>query len=697
MIARIQFFCKLFIAAVVFYCVAIVPVTVAAQTASSQVPVGVVSDWSHRHLLYPESSDIFLKARLQADPRWRQNWYIRHHQAWWPEYHPYRRRARAHRDWSVPLGTAYYEPLIDSTFTFGIGSQTGNGALTSQDLGGGELLATTGSLTVTGGSDLGTYPLYPGGPGVTTSPGGAFIFDDLVFPAQDPTLDPDGLVFVGGGSEINIWGNSLDNYSFYTYIGGTYTTQVTSAGFFTTAVNATPDPGGGQTFPAKFVFDVTKAPSCTNDYAVIGIPTNRAVVSQANIIGMNNLYSNSTSTGYCPTNGPTVTFAYTSGTGQVPASVVISQSGQQIAYVENNSGFSFLHVLTIGTTGTNGTSATSPVAPGALGGNNAVDTRVRLSPDGGTTNQSSTTAPFVFYTPNDANDAAYVTTYSMASGGSGYLYKIGNVFNGSATPTIIWSAAITAIPSTPVYDKVSNNVYFTDSNGRIDYVTDTGSSPTVTYGSVLASGTTSENSLIVDSTNQMVYAFFNSNGTNAIVVQAPTSLASSVSVPVGTATTTYTGPYLPDFNNAWYTGSGTPLMFVAGTGTGTLPTLYSVGFTGGVLNTSATASAALATGTADASPVSEFYNASLAKDFLFVSVTNNCVATTQGGTAGCVMSLDITSGFPTINSSSTALPATGGTSGIIPDNDSNLPEASSIYYATKSGATLVKATQSTLN
>jgi hypothetical protein len=95
--------------------------------------------------------------------------------------------------------------------------------------------------------------------------------------------------------------------------------------------------------------------------------------------------------------------------------------------------------------------------------------------------------------------------------------------------------------------------------------------------------------------------------------------------------------------------------------------------------------------------VSEFYNPTLAKDFLFVGVSNNCVATTQGGTAGCVMSLDITSGFPTINANSTALPATGGTSGIIPDNDSNLPEASSIYYATKSGATLVKASQSTLN
>ena len=230
-------------------------------------------------------------------------------------------------------------------------------------------------------------------------------------------------------------------------------------------------------------------------------------------------------------------------------------------------------------------------------------------------------------------------------------------------------------------------------------MTDTGTSPSVVYSAVVANGTTSENPVIVDSTNQMVYASFNSNGTNAIVVQAPTSMASTVSVPVGAAARLYTGPYEPDFNNAWYTGSGTPLMYVAGTGTGTLPTLYSVGFNGsGVMNTSADATtAALATGTADSSPVTEFYNATLQKDYLFVGVTDHCIATIGGGTAGCVMSLDITGGFPTVNASSTALAAAGGTSGIIVDNDSSLTEASSIYYATKTGATLVKATQSGLN
>jgi hypothetical protein len=250
-----------------------------------------------------------------------------------------------------------------------------------------------------------------------------------------------------------------------------------------------------------------------------------------------------------------------------------------------------------------------------------------------------------------------------------------------------------------VYDSVSNKVFFTDSSGRIDYVSDSGAAPSVIYGPILAPGNTAENPVTLDSTDQMVYATFNSNGTNAIVVQAPTTLASAASAPVGVANTTYTGPYGPGFNNAWYTGSGTPVMYVAGTGSGMLPTLYSIGFNAaGVMNSSAgKTTAALASGNADSSPVTEFYNATLQKDFLFVGVTNNCIATGGGGSAGCVLSMDITNGFPSVGADSTALSAAGGTSGIIFDNDSTDDQASSIYYATKTGVTLVKATQSGLN
>jgi len=662
------------------------------------VPLGIVSDWTHYHVLYPDSKDDSVMAQIRRDPRWVQNWYLRHQEAWWPKHHR-RHREHRHRDWSVPLEasplTSGFEPLFD--FTFAIGPDAGYGSLNTTDAGDGEFLATAATLTVTGGLDVGTYPLYPGGPAEVLSPSGRFLFDNVLYPSIDPGLDNGGLLFMGSGLEINIWSNSPDNYEFDDWNGSSYTNDVTGAPF---TLNVAP--GGGQTFPAKYVFDVTAAPSCANDFVVIGIPADPMSGGQANIIGLNNLYSSQPPaiSDYCTTNGPTVMFAYASGTGQVPASVVISQSGSQIAYVENlPTGSSYFHVLTIGTAGTNGTSVTTAVVPGSAGGNNALDQRVLLSPDGGTTSQSSTNSVFVVYTPNDANDVAYATTYSTAGNGSGYLYKISNVFNGNAAPTIAWSVPIDAVPSTPVYDSVSRKIFFTDGSGRIDYVTDSGTSPSVVYSAVLASGATSENPVIVDSTNQMVYASFNSNGTNALVVQAPMNMASTVSVPVGNFSTTFTGPYKPDFNNAWYTGSRTPLMYVAGTGTGTLPTLYSVGFNGsGVMNTSAgSTTEPLATGTADSSSVTEFYNASLQKDFIFVGVTDHCIASTGGGTAGCVMSLDITRGFPTVNANSTALAAAGGTSGIIVDNDSSHTGASSIYYATKTGATLVKATQSGLH
>jgi hypothetical protein len=668
-----------------------------AQSAP-HVPQGIVADWTDHHVLFPDSNDEAVMAQIRRDPRWTHNWYLRHREAWWPE-HP-----REHgnpdkdsrRDWSVPLSatplTSAFEPVFDFAFT--IGANTGYINLNTTDIGNGEFLATAGTLTLTGGQDAGTYTLYPGGPGNTGSPSGYFSFNDALYPAVNPVIDNQGLLFTKGTFEINIFSNGANNYEFYDNTGYNFTAMGQ-------AVTLNPAPSGGETYPAKYVFDVTAAPSCTNDFVVIGIPATPASGGQANVVGLNNLYSTSPASAApnCTTNGPTVMFAYASGTGQVPAFVTLSQNGKQLAYVENlTTGSSYFHVLTIGTTGTNGTSASAAVVPGAAGGNNAVDQRVLLSPDGGITNQSSTNAAYVRYSGNDSNDFAYVSTYTTAGTGSGYLYKIGNVFKPGSTPTILWSIAVNAIPSTPIYDEKANKVFFTDSNGRIDYVVDTGASPSVVYSAPFAAGTTSEYPVTIDETNQMVYATFNSNGTNAIVVQAPASMASSISVPVGTANTTYTAPHGVTANNAFFTGSGTPLLYVAGTGTGTLPTLYGIGFqSGGLLNPAGVTSAALATGAADSSPVTEFYNVTLNKDFLFVGVSNHCKATTGGGAAGCVMSLNITGGFPTINAGTTALAAAGGTSGIIIDNDSSITDAASIYYATKTGSTLVKATQSGLN
>jgi hypothetical protein len=99
----------------------------------------------------------------------------------------------------------------DITYTDG-GANVANGEI---DVVGG--MAVSGTLTVTAGAADGTWTLQPG-----AGEDGSFIWDNQVNPASNPFLDPDGLLFVDGSSELNIWGNGADNYSLYGNIGGNY-------------------------------------------------------------------------------------------------------------------------------------------------------------------------------------------------------------------------------------------------------------------------------------------------------------------------------------------------------------------------------------------------------------------------------------------------------------------------------------------
>jgi hypothetical protein len=111
----------------------------------------------------------------------------------------------------------------------------GSGTLNAvpDGLGDGGYLAVAGSLTMTGGALAGnTYALLSGGPTPTISPSGTFQFDNLLYPGGNagngvnngvgfigvignPSfLDNGGLLFVGGGTEVNIFGNGNNNYAF---------------------------------------------------------------------------------------------------------------------------------------------------------------------------------------------------------------------------------------------------------------------------------------------------------------------------------------------------------------------------------------------------------------------------------------------------------------------------------------------------
>ena len=52
-----------------------------ASKPAPHVPKGIVSDWTQRHVLYPDTQDESAMARFRGDPRWEQNWYLRHRES----------------------------------------------------------------------------------------------------------------------------------------------------------------------------------------------------------------------------------------------------------------------------------------------------------------------------------------------------------------------------------------------------------------------------------------------------------------------------------------------------------------------------------------------------------------------------------------------------------------------------------------
>ena len=155
------------------------------------VPKSIVSDWSHRYVRYKESGDDPGKAEFDKDPRREQSWYLRHPEAWWREYrHGHRhflpeQEENLNRDWSLNLGASTSSTVINFSFVINT-TETAYGSVNVSDQGGGKWLATSGSLTVTGGADVGTWSLIPGGPGVTLSPLGRFDYDNLITPSANP-------------------------------------------------------------------------------------------------------------------------------------------------------------------------------------------------------------------------------------------------------------------------------------------------------------------------------------------------------------------------------------------------------------------------------------------------------------------------------------------------------------------------------
>lgn len=97
--------------------------------------------------------------------------------------------------------------------SFSDSANTVTGQFTADSMGGDEYHATSGTLDVSASSNpnlVGVYTLVAGGPGVTLSPSGSFLYNNILYSPGDPYVDYYGLLACSSASgvEINIWSDN---------------------------------------------------------------------------------------------------------------------------------------------------------------------------------------------------------------------------------------------------------------------------------------------------------------------------------------------------------------------------------------------------------------------------------------------------------------------------------------------------------
>ena len=438
-------------------------------------------------------------------------------------------------------------------------------------------------------------------------------------------------------------------------------------------------------FPAKYTFDYTQ-PSCANDFIVYVIGGTPGVGSHANIIALNNLYTGTTSSS-CP-NGPqtppttnltsaTFMWSYALGNAAINLSPVLSLDGKQVAVVTNNNP-AILHVLTpVAGQGTNATTGAVAVGSGSV---DQTLSYTNITTAGCTASPSVNTgsAPYVDYVHN----------YIYVGADNGVLYRIKNVFG--STPALDYCITVSAGRklTAPILDFASGKVFVSD--GRSVFGFTPGATSFTAAGSIQVGFNFTSISLAptVDSTNGFMYVFSSRNtaNTGAIVSQIPTTLASKIDARIGPATASV----LLDgtFDNAYFmNGPAAGTMYACGTQatSGTRPSLYAIGFAAnGQMNTTLAMSdnrrinAAAGNGPAGVcSPITEYFDGT--HDRMFVGTGN---ATGTGGANLVTMWVIDSRLTATSTPTASATNEIGGVSGISVDNDSTIPQASSIYFGT---------------
>ena len=488
---------------------------------------------------------------------------------------------------------------------------------------------------------------------------------------------------------------------------------------------------GQGNFPAKYVFDVNAAPSCTADYVVFTTSQNGAATTD--IYAVNNLYVNSAGTGLCSGTNPTVLWAYhiQSQGGAAITSPVVSFAGDQIAWIESGGGRAALHILKPYTGGGDGTIA-APHTPTASASAAAYHSCVPAAPSGTTSN--ACLLNLLFANGSDDNGGAgspispssfyydYIGDFGFAWDNNSNVHEFTNVFKGAPAEVTSGGWPVALLPadtnpalSSPVYDETSQNVFVGNSSGRVYYVRVVGASsgtcnagsnggaPPCVGSSTFTDGNTTNTKIapapIVDSATQRIFVYFGPSGAGGpggVVGQDDTTLSAAnqftVNVGAGSGHRLNAGA----LDNAYYTtdnglGQGTGWLYVCGNGSNGGPTgdyalLQRIAVTNAKLGRAVDSTQWLASNaSARCNPITEFYNPNTSVDYLFFAVETTGAANTPCVGNGCIYAATVTGG--TLKVPTTPLPAntgavnaSGGTSGIIVDNDSTSTGAASIYF-----------------
>jgi len=466
-------------------------------------------------------------------------------------------------------------------------------------------------------------------------------------------------------------------------------------------------------FPAKFTFDKNAVPNCTTDFVVFAVNAT-ASGTQPNLVGLNNLYSGTLGgTGICNRTvtlgvddgvSATTLFSYAvkAAGGQVSTSPALSLDGTKVAFVESAPATTaHFHVLAwqsgAGVPTNLQAPATAPFSVTAF---------VGIAPVAGTSNATdlvlgatsdTLSSPFIEYN----SDMAYVGS------DNGILYRIVNVFcTGVSTPCTPGVSSSPGLDASwgsggglatgcsgrltgAVVDGGTGNIFVGCSDGNLYGFTPAGvalSNSPVAVGDGSATGGIVDTPLI-DVTNEYVYAVSGNSGGGTptqVVVQASTVDLSGKRVATLNAGGLF-NLHAPAFNNAYLSGTGTPLLYEVGAGSGKI-TLFGITFGASDVMTQLTPPNAtdFTIGAFEISPLTEFFDGGT-EDRLFESTIG----------AGASLAQFNINTFPGAGQNFASEGT--GTTGIIVDNAATTTnQADSIYFGALGSNTAVKLTQSGL-